>query len=417
MEWLEIGLRQAMQKDARALIEGLLNGSAMAVANDHAMEGERCYRNRAKVIETLFGPVEVRRNYYRQDASESGGRVPLDAALGLIEGYSPGLARLMCRAGGQSPFEAASADLYAYGGISVEGRAIQRMVNRVAPGMQQVLDAQRVPFNVPTVPILYVSADGTGIPMVKKELDGRAGRQPDGTSKTREVKLGCVFTQHGVDEEGYPMRDPGSSSYVANLQTASGFGGDLRREAFRRGMGTAQKVVFLGDGAAWVWEVARINFPGAVHILDFYHAAEHLKELCDALYGKESGKSKTQREQWRTLFKEDGIDQVIAEARGVLPRSGPRRKEAKRQIAYFEKNRKRMLYAAFRAAGYFIGSGVIEAGCRTVVGARLKQSGMFWSTPGAENVMSIRAALLSNRFDAYWDEQNAVVPESFAEAA
>ena len=213
------------------------------------------------------------------------------------------------------------------------------------------------------------------------------------------------------------MRDPGSSTYVANLQTASDFGGDLRREAFRRGMGTAQQVVFIGDGAGWVWAIARINFPGAVHILDFYHAAEHLKELCDALYGKESEKSKAQREQWRTLFKENGIDQVIAEARVALPRSGPRRKEAKKQIAYFEKNRDRMLYATFRAAGYFIGSGVIEAGCRTVIGARLKQSGMFWSTPGAENVMSIRSALLSNRFDPYWDEQNTVVSESFAKAA
>jgi hypothetical protein len=417
MEWLEMGLRQAMQKDACALIAGLLNDPDIVVANDHALEGERCYRNRSKAIETLFGPVEVCRNYYHGDASESGGRVPLDEALGLIEGYSPALARLMCRAGGQSPFEAAGADLHAYGGIKVEGRAIQRMVNRVAPSMQQVLDAQGAPTNLPAVPILYVSADGTGIPMAKKELEGRAGRQPDGTSKTREAKLGCVFTQHGVDEEGYPMRDPDSTSYIANLQTASEFGGDLRTEAFRRGMGTAQQVVFIGDGAAWVWEVARINFPSAIHILDFYHASEHLGELCDALYGKESEKGKAQRELWKNLFKEDSISQVIAEARLVLPRSGPRRKQAKKQIAYFEKNRNRMLYATFRAAGYFIGSGVIEAGCRTVVGQRLKQSGMFWSTPGAENVMSVRSALLSNRFDAYWEQQNACANESFAEAA
>ena len=88
------------------------------------------------------------------------------------------------------------------------------------------------------------------------------------------------------------------------------------RERFEKlaqgGMGTAQQVVFIGDGAGWVWAIARINFPGAVHILDFYHAAEHLKELCDALYGKESEKSKVQRKKWRTRFKEDGIDQVIA---------------------------------------------------------------------------------------------------------
>jgi len=149
-----------------------------------------------------------------------------------------------------------------------------------------------------------------------------------------------------------------------------------------------------------IWNQGKADFPGAVHILDFYHAAEHLAELCEALYGKASEKSKSQGEIWRTRMKEDGIDGVIAAAQAALPRSGPRRKEAKKQIAYLQKNRDRMLYATFRAAGYFIGSGVVEAGCRTV-GQRLKQSGMFWSCPGAQNVLSIRSALLSNRFDGY----------------
>ncbi|MEI6350665.1 MAG: ISKra4 family transposase, partial [Verrucomicrobiota bacterium] len=182
------------------------------------------------------------------------------------------------------------------------------------------------------------------------------------------------------------------------------------------GMGSALKLVFIGDGAAWVWEVARVNFPGAVHILDFYHAAEHLAELCGALYGEASEKSKLQDDLWRTRLKEDGIDEVIAAARAALPRNGPRRKKAKKQIAYLQRNRDRMLYATFRAAGYFIGSGVVEAGCRTVVGQRLKQSGMFWSSPGAQNVLSVRSALLSNRFDGYWDQRNAS-NEPLAQAA
>ena len=198
MEWLEFGLREAMQRDARSLLERLLNDPALAVANDHAMEGERCYRNRPKVIDTLFGPVEVGRNYY-YDTTESEGRFPLDEALGLIEGYSPALARLMCRSGGQTPFEAASGDLLAYGGISVEGRAIQRMVNLVAPAVRKTLEAQTLEPGAPEVNVLYVSGDGTGIPMMKKELEGVAGKQPDGSAKTREVKLGCVFTQSGVD--------------------------------------------------------------------------------------------------------------------------------------------------------------------------------------------------------------------------
>ncbi len=413
MEWLEFGLREAFRKDAQSILGGLLNDPQLAVANDRAMDGERCYRQRAKTIQTLFGPVEVRRNYYHGDTGTEG-RVPLDEALGLIEGHSPALAKLMCRAGAQSPFEAASADLRAYGAIEVEGRQIQRMANAVAPAMRKTLQAETAEIasdaGARPLEVIYVSADGTGIPMVKKELEGNAGRQPDGSAKTREVKLGCVFTQHGVDEEGRPMRDHESSSYVATLESSSDFGGILRKEAFRRGMPSALKLVFLGDGAVWVWEVARINFPGAIEILDFYHASEHLVELCNTLFGKASDKSKTQCETWKLRFKEDGVDEVIAEAQAALPRSGPRRKEAKKQIAYFQKNRKRMLYATFRAAGYFIGSGVVEAGCRTVVGQRLKQSGMFWSSNGAQNVLAIRSALLSNRFDHYWDELNHSLP-------
>ena len=260
--------------------------------------------------------------------------------------------------------------------------------------------------------MLYISSDGIGIPMTKKELEGVAGKQPDGSAKTREVKLGCVFTQSGVDEEGFPMRDPDSSSYIATMANAAEFGGLLRKEAFRHNMAIALKVVFLGDGATWVWELARVNCLGAIHILDFFHGAEHLEELCDALFGKASEKSDSQFETWRICLKEDGVDEVIAAAQAALPRSGPRRKEAKKQIAYFQKNRDRMLYATFRAAGYFIGSGVVEAGCRTVVGQRLKQSGMFWSSGGAQNVLALRSAILSNRFDSYWDERNGLLAEA-----
>ena len=206
------------------------------------------------------------------------------------------------------------------------------------------------------------------------------------------------------------MRDHDSTSYVATLESSADFGGILRKEAFRRGMPSAPKLVFLGDGAAWVWEVVRINFPGVIEVLDFHHAGDHLVELCEALFGKASDKGKAQCETWKTRFKEDGVDEVIGAAQTALPRSGPRRKEAKKQIAYFQKNRDRMLYATFRKAGYFIGSGVVEAGCRTVVGQRLKQSGMFWSSSGAQNVLAIRSALLSNRFDHYWDQLNLPLP-------
>jgi hypothetical protein len=254
--------------------------------------------------------------------------------------------------------------------------------------------------------VFYVEGDGTGIPVRPEETVGRKGKQTGQRAKTREVKLGCVFTQTKDDEEGKPIRDPQSTSYVATLQPAAEFGALLRTEARKRGLALACLVVFLGDGAAWVWELARVNFPMAVFILDFFHAAEHLKWLAQALWGENTEQSKTQWERWAKLLKEqpDGLDRVLREARQALPRRGKQREAALKQIAYFESNTDKMRYAEYRARGLFIGSGVVEAGCKTVIGRRLKQSGMFWGVAGAQNVLDIRCLLENRQFGLFWDQ-------------
>ena len=96
---------------------------------------------------------------------------------------------------------------------------------------------------------------------VAEDLAGRPGKQEDGTSQTREAKWGAIFTQTKTDEEGLPVRDHASTTYVGSFETAADFEGRVRQEALRRGLGRALKVVFLGDGAAWVWELAPVNFP------------------------------------------------------------------------------------------------------------------------------------------------------------
>jgi hypothetical protein len=355
----------------------------------------------------LFGPVDLRRDYlYEPGAGE--GRAPLDERLGLLEGYSPGLAKIMSRVGAQQSYEAGAADLLAYAGVTVEARAIARMVDLVGPQMQRAR-AQHTPAapSAP-VPVLYVEADGTGVPMRKAEVAGRKGKAADGSAQTREVKLGCVFTQHVTDQAGDPLRDHASTTYVATFAPSDDFGLLLRKEARQRGLGTAVQLVFLGDGAAWVWELARVNFPQATCILDFYHASEHLGALVDALQGKESERARCQRGKWTALMKAGGIKQILARARTALRKRPFPCAEAQQEIAYFEKNTARMAYGLFRAQGYFIGSGVVEAGCRTVVGQRLKNSGMFWSTAGAQNVLTLRTALLGNHFDADWDRRSSL---------
>lgn len=406
LEWIEIGLREALSKDARGLLSALLNDPQLKVKEDTSRPEEKCYRQRSKVVETLFGEVELKRNYYHNPRSDDKGRFPLDDALGLIDGYSPGLARLMCRAGAQSPCEMAGADLKAYGGIEIEGRQIQRMIDQIGPDLRAWVDTQPEPEKPPPLPKMYASYDATGVPMRADELQGRPGKQEDGSSKTREAKLGCVFTQHQVDEEGYPLRDADSTSYIASFESSDEFGSQMRQEAIRRGMAYATQMIVIGDGAPWIWETARVNFPKAIEILDFYHAMEHLNSLSAALYGEKTSKALLKSQQWKTLIKNDQLSAVIKEAQKKLPHHGSKRKEAQKQIAYFQKNTSRMTYATFRKKGLFIGSGVVEAGCKTVIGKRLKQSGMFWSIPGAQNVLSIRCSLYGHRFDSYWNQRN-----------
>ncbi len=391
-------------------MEELFNDANWRLERDQAEPGEKCYAARPTTVDTLFGPLCVRRNYYTD--GQGGGRAPLDEALGIVEGCTPALARLMCRAGAVEHYEAAAASLNEYSGLTVNGRRIQRMVNRLGPQMAQWPRPNSPLCLPPPGQAFYVEGDGTGIPVRPEETQGRKGKQEDQSAKTREVKLGCVFTQTKEDEEGKPVRDPESTSYVATLEPAAEFGSLLRAEAFRRGLALAKLVVFLGDGAAWVWELARVNFPMAVFILDFFHAAEHLELLAEALFGEKTDTSKTQWELWAKALKEqpDGLEIVLREARQALPRRGLRREAALKQIAYFESNTNRMRYAEYLARGLFIGSGVIEAGCKTVIGLRLKQSGMFWGVRGAKNVLDIRALLENRQLALFWEQYRKPLP-------
>jgi len=253
---------------------------------------------------------------------------------------------------------------------------------------------------------MYVSYDGTQVPTTKSETQGRKGKQPDGSSKGREVKLGCVFTQLRTIEGELPDRDPDSTTYVVSFDESVDFGGIIRKEAVLRGMAYAKKVVVLGDGAPWIWEVARVNFPDAVCILDLYHAFEHVNDIAALVFPKESADT-GHAKKWRKWLKADKIDRFIKDVTELANANPDNRDEILKALNYFVKNRDRMLYATFRKAGYFVGSGVVEAGCKTVVGKRAKQSGMFWHIDGAQNVLATRCAVLGNLFDDYWAKKKA----------
>jgi len=401
-----LGLRNAFHKDAVKILESLFADPDLKIPQDEKREGEKWMSGQKKTVQFIFGEVNLTRNYY-YDPSGQTGRYPLDEALGVAGGYSPGMQRLICRAGARDSYQVGSADLKAYANIEIDGRQINRVVDATAPSMREELEKERLPQEIKAVPRFYVSADGTGIPMRKKELEDTVGKGPDGKAKTKEVKLGCVFTQHPSETNEVPFRDCDSTSYVATMRPAAEFGSVLRQEAFRRGMGVAKEIVFIGDGAAWIWEMVRVNFNGAIEILDYFHAHEYLTAIITLLFGKDTAAGNEQLKLWKEALFGDRVEGVISEARKLATTINCDQEALTKKINYIENNQQRMKYGTYERDGYFYGSGVIEAGCKSVVGQRAKQSGMFWSKQGAENVLAIRAALYSDRFDQFWDHKNA----------
>lgn len=399
---VEEGLMSALMKDGCQRLERFFKEHVPTCTGDRKA-GERHYRNRPIRVHSVLGKFWLWRDYFYDGQN---GRAPLDKWLGLRDGYTPGLQRLMARAGSMSPsFERGGEDLKVYSRLEVPGRSIQRMLADIGPEVQTWLGARppEIPKQQPAV--LYVSYDGTGVPMTKSETQGRKGKQPDGSAKTREVKLGCVFTQLRRQNGRPPERDPDSTTHVASFDESVDFGALIKHEASLRGMAYARKVVVLGDGAVWIWEVARIYFPGAIQILDLYHAFEHVTELAQLLYPAEKD-AKRKAKLWKTWLKTDKVDQLIRVARVATSAPG-NQEEVLKAIQYFQTNRNRMLYASFKKYGYFVGSGVIEAGCKTVVGQRTKQSGMFWHVVGAQNVLSVRCAVLGRLYDNFWAYKHA----------
>jgi hypothetical protein len=386
-EWIEAALRTALLEDGRRLLERLL--AQLPAPEAPPQPGQRVYRQRACQVLSIFGPVTLRRDYYHRPGSEGG--FPVDAALGLIDGCTPAAVRMFTRTAAQLPYLESSQQLQELAGLKVEPSRLQRLVGALGPSLQEPLLQLPAPATSPPLQF-YVSIDGTGVPMVGLELEGRAGRGPDGQARTREVKLAAFFTQTVTDQEGHPLRDPNSTTYLASFLCSDEFGPLARRAALQRGMAQAGQLIYLGDGAAWVWEIARTCFVSATQILDYYHASQHVVALAKAVYA-DAGSAQNWGVRWKALIYDSELDTVLAEARQASGQTLSA--EAQREVDYLENNRARMDYRRYRANGWFIGSGVVEAGCKHLVGQRLKQSGMFWTQAGATAVLHLRCALLS----------------------
>jgi len=217
-----------------------------------------------------------------------------------------------------------------------------------------------------------------------------------------------VFTQTFVDHEGWAIRDSDSTTYVGAIEPAEEFGFRVYSEAWRRGWDWVKLKVVIGDGAVWIWNLANQHFPGAIQIVDLYHARQHLWEIAALLHPNDPAAKKSWMVPMKELLDQGEIGSLTARLREIAAEHAASNtgltEEILKEAEYLDTNASRMNYPRFRAMGLFAGSGVIEAGCKAVVGSRLKRSGMFWTVRGANAIIALRCCRLNGRFEDYWEE-------------
>jgi len=405
---LDVLVREAVLAAGGRLLEGLLDldrgcaGPRVDCPGGHVAV---FVGYRGKTIATVLGPVRVERAWYHCRACGAG-VAPRDAQLGVTGGsVTAGLAEMIDTVAAVEAFAPAGRLLKTLAGVTVDAKRIERVAEAdgLAAAAERsaraggILSGKIIPLppegttggELPDM--LYVAVDGTGVPTRTAETAGRAGKQPDGTARTREVKLAALFTQTRLDDHGRPARDPGSTSYLATFQPPCEFGNLVRAAAIERGLDTIRQVVVLGDGARWIWGLADTHFPAATQIVDLFQAREHLHELAKLLEFITPDPAAWLTARLTEL--DNGDIEAIAAAVGAYQKTGidgPKGEQVATALAYFTANARRMRYAHYRRLGMFVGSGVVEAGCKNVIGARLKRSGTHWTIPSATAITTLR---------------------------
>jgi hypothetical protein len=324
---------------------------------------------------------------------------------------SPGVTRMVSLVGALVSFAEGSELLRDLAGVDVATKQVERVAETIGA---EIARDERQAVTAPSLslipPTLYLGMDGTGVPMRKSELDGRQGKQADGSCKTREVKICTVWSAESRDKEGLPMRDEGSVTYSAAIESAasrdtddkpSEFAERVLRETTRRGFDRASRRVVLGDGALWIWNLAEEHFPGAIQIVDRFHAKQHLSAAAKAIHGPGSDLAEHWARQRHDELDAGKLSAVFHALRGHAARN----EEARKCGEYIRSNRARMRYPRFHAAGLCTSTGVVEAGCKVAVGTRLKRSGMHWTLRGANAIIALRCTKLSGRFEDFWERR------------
>ncbi len=355
--------------------------------------------------------VLARRAYYHCSACGKG-HCPADAGFGLGRSdLTAGAEQLAVLFGTTACFaEAAEKLLPKASGLRLAESTIERLTEAagqrlgkaLASGQTFGVEADWVwPKDAAGRSVAYVSIDATGVP-----IQGQGGVKADG----RMAWVGKIFAPRPEINPGQATGRPAAkvhARYLAGLMSLDELGEPLRRQAAQVGMDRAQQWVALSDCGSGVDDFLRVHFPRAVRIADFYHVAEHLGDLAKAWHGGDAEAAKALSEKWCHTLKHEGGPAVLAKLK-ALDRSGQSGSslEVYRQVTQYVGNHMdRMDYPSYVRSGWQIGSGHIEAGCKTVVNERLKRSGMRWGEDGAHAVCHLRALFKgdADQWEAFWE--------------
>lgn len=415
LEALEIAVRQQALRLAGQAVAQRLNADRSDEEGTSILcecgEEARFAGRRTKQVSSVLGLLRLERAYY-YCSSCGHGFCPRDQQLGIEDrSLSPALTRMVGTVGALVSFQEGSELLQELAGMAVDAKQIERTAEDLG---KEIAAEERLRSEADDAVVLprtlYLGMDGTGIPLRAEELAGRAGKQEDGSAKTGEVKLCTIWSAESHDAQGIPVRDEGSVTYSAALESAatadtaaerSPFAQRVWREATRRRFGQAPRPVVLGDGAAWIWNIAGEQFPEALQIVDRYHAKQHLSNLGKALYGPTNPRAAQWAERRREELDTGKFQALLAAIRRQISRSD----EARRCLHYFQTNRERMRYPEFHAQGFCTSTGVVEAGCKVAIGTRLKRAGMHWTVHGANAIIALRCCKLSGRFQDFWERR------------
>jgi hypothetical protein len=444
LKQLEEQVVKSSQAIGRKLMEGVLNSrlhERRPVARREGRCGhvQRLVGERPKELITLVGPVSFVRAYYQclhageaeaeQDCTH--GEAPADVLWGVDEQRTtPGVQQHISYLSARLTFEEAAQTLCRSVPIGMSGRQALNLMRPVGEALaaseaQQVLalEAQaRQARSLPTerqqqteIERLYIELDGVlarmrrgSVPMEQEEVH-RTG------DVYREIKAGAVFRAERGSKRSelapgvyVDTPAPDSVRYVARRTAKGGFGWLLYQLALDGGLEQAKQVVVLGDGAPWIWNLAAEHFPGAVQIVDLYHAKEHVWDVAHAVFGRGTAVGTAWATHACSLLEQGQSEALVCAIQAlpsIPPEPGQARSIPERAVDYFTAHAQRMRYPLFRAQGMHIGSGIAEAACKTIVSTRAKRSGMRWTPEGLDALLPLRTAVLNDSYDAFWEEE------------